>query len=89
MMVIDTGYQIRMKRHGSIFIGEVKCREMRDILRRGNCFVKIRSRITTSNLTGIFSVTKNICDALCDLVPFVQFKKREKHSKRSVTFRLY
>ena len=21
----------------------------------------------------------NICDALCDLVPFAQFKKREKH----------
>ena len=29
----------------------------------------------------------NICDVLCDLVPFVQFKKREKHSWRSVTFR--
>ena len=75
-----------MKRHGPIFIGEVKCREMTEILRRGNYFVKIRNRITTLNLTGIFSVTKNICDALCDLVPFLQFKKREKHPKRSVTF---
>ena len=28
-----------------------------------------------------------ICDALRDLVPFVQFKKREKHPWRSVTFR--
>ena len=27
-----------------------------------------------------------LCDALRDLVPFVQFKKREKHSWRSVTF---
>ena len=27
-----------------------------------------------------------VCDALCDLVPFVQFKKREKHSWRSLTF---
>ena len=27
-----------------------------------------------------------ICDALCDLVPFVQFKKREKHPWRSVNF---
>ena len=27
-----------------------------------------------------------ICDALRDLVPFAQFKKREKHPKRSVTF---
>ena len=26
------------------------------------------------------------CDALRDLVPFVQFKKREKHPWRSVTF---
>ena len=27
-----------------------------------------------------------ICDALCDLVPFVQFKKREKDPWRSVNF---
>ena len=27
-----------------------------------------------------------ICDALRDLVPFVQFKKREKHAWRSVNF---
>ena len=29
---------------------------------------------------------RNICDVLIDLVPFVQFKKREKHPWRSVTF---
>ena len=28
----------------------------------------------------------NKCDALRDLAPFTQFKKREKHSWRSVTF---
>ena len=28
---------------------------------------------------------RNICDALCDLVPFVQFKNREKHPWMSVT----
>ena len=28
----------------------------------------------------------NNCDALCDLVPFVQFKKLEKHLWLSVTF---
>ena len=28
----------------------------------------------------------NSCDALPDFVPFVQFKKREKHSWKSVTF---
>ena len=27
-----------------------------------------------------------ICDALRDLVPFLQFKKREKHPWRSVDF---
>ena len=27
-----------------------------------------------------------ICGALSDLVPFVQLKKREKHSRRSITF---
>ena len=27
-----------------------------------------------------------ICDALLDLVPFVQFKRREKHPWRSVNF---
>ena len=27
-----------------------------------------------------------ICDALHDLEPFMQFKKREKHPLRSVTF---
>ena len=26
----------------------------------------------------------NICDALCDLVPFVQFKKREKHPREVI-----
>ena len=29
---------------------------------------------------------KLICDDLCDLVPFVQFKRREKHPYRSDTF---
>ena len=29
---------------------------------------------------------KSTCDALRDLVPFVQFKKREKHPWRSVNF---
>ena len=30
--------------------------------------------------------SKTICDALRDLVPFVQFEKREKHPWRSVNF---
>ena len=32
------------------------------------------------------NVLKFICDVLRDLVPFVQFKKREKHPWRSATF---
>ena len=27
-----------------------------------------------------------ICDDLCDLVPFVEFKKRKKHPQSSVIF---
>ena len=26
------------------------------------------------------------CDSFCDLVPFIQFKKREKHPQKSDTF---
>ena len=39
-------------------------------------------------LTKVFFLlkTKKICDALRDLVPFGQFKKREKHPWRSVTY---
>ena len=36
---------------------------------------------TTKTAATIFY----ICDVLHDLVPFVQFKKREKHPWRSVT----
>ena len=32
------------------------------------------------------SILSIICDALHDLVPFAQFKKREKHPWKSVTF---
>ena len=35
------------------------------------------------------SDTDRACDVLCNLVPFVQFKKREKHSWGSVTFECY
>ena len=34
----------------------------------------------------ILIFTNNISDILCDLVRFVQFKKREKHPWKSVTF---
>ena len=37
-----------------------------------------------TTLVTLFSRANNICGALRDLVPFVQFKKREKHPWRSV-----
>ena len=39
-----------------------------------------------SELKGDLNWGKAMCDALRDLVPFIQFKKREKYSWRSVTF---
>ena len=33
-----------------------------------------------------FNVSRVICDALRDLVAFIQFKKREKHTWSSVNF---
>ena len=32
------------------------------------------------------NIMERICGALCNLLPFVQFKKREKHPWRSVAF---
>ena len=37
-------------------------------------------------MTYIFNILKVLCDSLRDLVPFVQFKEREKHPWKSVTF---
>ena len=59
---------------------------------------RIVVQFTTSNVDETPRETSNyglvnvccshfyLCDVLCDLVPFVQFKKREKHPWRSVTF---
>ena len=42
----------------------------------------------TSSITSILvSIDSFLCDALRDLVPFEQFKKREKHLWGSFTFR--
>ena len=30
------------------------------------------------------AIVRIICDTLCDLIPFVQFKKREKHTLRGM-----
>ena len=44
------------------------------------------SNCAEENIRGVFWILSNICDALRDLVLFVQFKKREKHPWMSVTF---
>ena len=39
-----------------------------------------------NNYEEKWGLSKVMCDALCNLVPFVQFKKREKHPRRAVNF---
>ena len=39
--------------------------------------------ITSPTTLGAYMGKNIICDALRDLVPFVQFKKREKHTWKS------
>ena len=46
-------------------------------------FVKMTMK---KKLPNFASNIKQICGALRDLIPFLQFKKREKHPWRSVTF---
>ena len=41
---------------------------------------------TPLNRVSLKLFRENICDVLRDVVPFVQFKKREKHPWKSVTF---
>ena len=48
---------------------------------------KLRKAANRNNLAYGFFSKKSLSDSLRDLVPFVQFKKREKHPWRSVTFR--
>ena len=62
-------------------------------LKRGIKFFLLFFKILTFALTIASHVVKNylkiiakICGALRDLVPFVQFKKREKHPWKSVNF---
>ena len=47
-------------------------------------YQKKKKKFTLDGLTHF----EPMCDALRDLVPFVQFKKREKHPWKSVTFSL-
>ena len=47
---------------------------------------KIKLQIQTIMLIHLEDMMDSIWDALHDLVPFLQFKKREKHPLMSVTF---
>ena len=42
--------------------------------------------ISLSIFRGVFRALSNICDALRNLVPFGQYKKRENHPRRSAAF---
>ena len=43
-------------------------------------------KVATVVKVTVVTIRSNNCDALHNLVPVVQFKKREKHPWRSVTF---
>ena len=65
-----------------------------DLLRKANAVIEGNKNFKFAyadmhgNLKFILNKPFNgKCDALRDLVPFVQFKKRGKHPWRSVTFR--
>ena len=48
--------------------------------------VVAKHQFPTVPITSPMGCSSEICDALLDLVPFVQFKKLEKHTWRSVNF---
>ena len=50
-----------------------------------HCAYMFQSSMYNHNPAQHIPIT-NRCDVLRDLVPFVQFKKREKHPRRSATF---
>ena len=58
--------------------------------RRERLYIQLYIDIKSPNNELIYTSIHNFffvyCDALRDLVPFVQFKKREKYPLRSVTF---
>ena len=62
------------------------CHEVSVILADNLLSPKFNNRLIIRPNLFILSTSYTICDALRDLVPFVQFKKREKHPWRSVNF---
>ena len=46
-------------------------------------------RVAKTDKKAVIWICEQICGALRDLVPFAQFKKREKHPWRSVNFRCF
>ena len=52
-----------------------------------NVKISLNVKVTcVCSLQNLFNHLFDISDGLCDLVLFVQFKKREKHRWRSVNF---
>ena len=62
------------------------CHEVSVILGDNLLSPKFNNRLIIRPNLFILSTSYTICDALRDLIPFVQFKKREKHPWRSVNF---
>ena len=54
--------------------------------RTSNSYSWVNKLIVKNPSEPLWVYSKNICGTLRDLVPFVQFKKREKHLWRSVNF---
>ena len=46
----------------------------------------MRSILPSYGLEGLKELLGNVCDALIDLLLFVQFKKREKHPRRVILY---
>ena len=49
----------------------------------------MRSILPSYGLEGLKELLGNVCDALIDLLLFVQFKKREKHPRRVILYQKY
>ena len=84
----------KKKLYGPFLWMELNCLKAIEPLRGGTLLFTTKLPSTLSFpkklLPTIFQFlrtdSKFCCDVLRDLVPFAQFKKREKHSRRSVAF---
>ena len=79
-MHVQQKFQIKMLNLLFRNLGRIRFKTNKISLSNPNCLVGSVS-FWESDFDGL-----NLCDAFRDLVPFVQFKKREIHPRKSVTF---